>query len=409
MAFGIALSGISASQTDLDVTANNIANSETTGFKESRTQFSELFSSSLQGVSALQAGNGTRVSSVAQQFSQGNIQTSSNNLDMAINGSGFFVVSKNGSREYSRAGAFSTDSNGYVVNSSGQRLQVYPTTSNGSYNTSTLSDLQMNVSQSPPSATNTATLVFNLPSDATQPTSATFDPADANSYNNSTSVTVYDSLGAAHTSTLYFVKSATANQWDTYQYIDGTAVPAAGTPQTLTYSTSGVLTSPASGSISFGSYTPSTGAAAMNISFNVADATQYGSSFGTTSISQDGYTTGQLTGVSVDASGVVQANFTNGQSVSLGKVAMVNFANPQGLQKLDSTNWAETYNSGQPVFGSSNASGFGQLQSGALETSNVDVTKQLVNMIVAQRNYQANAQMISAEKSISETIISMAR
>lgn len=405
MAFGIALSGIAASQTDLDVTANNIANSETTGYKESRTQFAELFSTSLQGVSSVQTGNGVRVSTIAQQFSQGNISTSSNSLDLAINGSGFFVVSDNGALQYTRAGEFASDSSGYVVNSAGQRLQVYPTTTNGTFNTSTLADVQLGTNQSPPAATTEAETIFNLPADATQPTVATFDPADSNSYNKSTSVTVYDSLGAAHTSTLYFVKTANANEWQTRMYTDGTAV---GTAQTLTYSSSGDLTSPTT-AVNFGSYTPTTGAAAMAIDFDFTSSTQYGSSFGVSSISQDGYTTGQLSGISVDASGVVQANFTNGQSVSMGKVAIVNFANPQGLQKVDNTNWVETFGSGQPVRGEAGTSGYGSLQSGATESSNVDVTKQLVNMIVAQRNYQANAQMISTEKSITETIISMAR
>ena len=406
MAFGIALSGIAASQTDLDVTANNIANSETTGFKESRTEFAELFSTSLQGVSSLQPGNGVRVSKIAQQFGQGNIKTSSNSLDLAINGSGFFVVSDAGALQYTRAGAFTTDANGIVVNSSGQRLQVYPTLANGAFNTSTMTDLQIQTSQSAPSATTSAETVFNLPANATQPATAIFDPADATSYNNATSVTVYDSLGAAHTSTLYFVKTATANQWQANLYIDGTAV---GTAQTLAYNSSGTLVTPVGGQINFGTYTPTTGAAAMSIDFDFGQSTQYGSTFGVTSVSQDGYTTGQLTGISVDPSGVVQANFTNGQSLSLGQVALVNFANPQGLQKVDGTNWVETFSSGQPVLGESGASGFGQLQSGALEASNVDITKQLVNMIVSQRNYQANAQMISTEKSITETIINMAR
>jgi flagellar hook protein FlgE len=406
MAFGIALSGISAAQTDLDVTANNIANSETTGFKESRSEFAELFSTSLQGVSSLQPGNGVRVSRVAQQFSQGNIKTSSNSLDMAINGSGFFVVSDNGALQYSRAGAFSPDASGNVVNAAGQSLQVYPALSNGGFNTSTLTNLQLQTSQSAPSATTSAETIFNLPANASQPTVATFDPADASSYNNATSVTVYDSLGAAHTSTLYFVKTATANQWDTHLYVDGTAV---GGAQTLSYSSSGALTTPAGGQVNFGTYTPTTGANALSVDFNFSNSTQYGNSFGVTSVIQNGYTTGQLTGITVDATGVVQANFTNGQAVSLGQVALVNFANPQGLQKVDGTNWVETFASGQPVRGESGASGFGQLQSGAVEASNVDVTKQLVNMIVAQRNYQANAQMISTEKSITETIINMAR
>lgn len=416
MAFGIALSGISAAQTDLDVTANNIANSQTTGYKESRTEFAELFSTSLQGVSSLQPGNGVRVSKIAQQFSQGNIQTSSNSLDMAINGSGFFVVSDGGALQYTRAGAFTTDANGIVTNAAGQRLQVYPALNNGSFNTSTMGDLQVQTTQSAPAATTSAQTIFNLPANAAQPTVATFDPADASSYNNATSVTVYDSLGAAHTSTLYFVKTATANQWDTRLYVDGTAVGTTVVPpalpvytQTLTYSSSGALTSPAGGLVNYGTYTPTTGANPLNIDFDFSKTSQYGNSFGVTSVAQDGYTTGQLTGISVDSTGVVQANFTNGQSVPLGQVALVNFANPQGLQKVDGTNWVETFSSGQSVLGESGASGFGQLQSGAVEASNVDVTKQLVNMIVAQRNYQANAQMISTEKSMTETVMNMAR
>jgi len=406
MAFGIALSGLSAAQTDLDVTANNIANAETTGFKGSRTEFAELFSSSLQGVSSVQPGNGVRVASISQQFSQGNIQNTSSSLDLAVNGAGFFAVSGSGALQYTRAGAFKADANGLVINDTGQRLQVYPPLNGGGFNTSTLNDLQLNTGQSAPSATTTAQTIFNLPANATPPLNGVFNPTDATSYNNSTSLTMYDSLGAAHTGTLYFVKTATANQWNTRLYVDGTAV---GGAQTLGYSNAGVLTTPALGQVNFGSYTPATGAAALNVTFDFAQTSQYGNSFGTTAITQNGYTAGQLTGISVDNSGVVQANFTNGQSRSLGQVALVTFPNNQGLQKLDGTTWAETFASGQPINGTAGSAGFGQLQSGALEASNVDITKQLVNMIVAQRNYQSNAQMISTERNITQTIIDMAR
>ncbi|MGD9843168.1 MAG: flagellar hook protein FlgE [Steroidobacteraceae bacterium] len=406
MAFGIALSGLAAAQLDLDVTANNISNSETSGFKQSRTEFAELFSSSLQGVSSLQPGNGVRVAKIAQQFTQGNIQNTSNSLDLAINGSGFFAVSDGGSLQYTRAGAFATDNNGYVVNSALQRLQIYPSLGNGSFNTSQLTDLQLLTAQNAPAATTAGSAIFNLPANAAPPTATTFDPIDPTSYNNATSLTVFDSLGAAHTATMYFAKTATDNQWHSNLYIDGTAV---GGAQTLTYSNAGVLTAPATGTINYGTYTPATGAAAINIDFNVAQTTQYGSTFSTTSLSQNGYTTGQLSGISVDSTGIVQANFTNGQSTALGQVAMVNFANPQGLQKLDGTSWAETFASGQPMNGTAGTSGLGVLQSGALEASNVDITKQLVNMIVAQRNYQSNAQMISTEKNLTQTIIDMAR
>lgn len=406
MAFGISLSGLSAAQMDLDVTANNISNSESTGFKQSRTEFAELFSSSLQGVSSLQVGNGTRVSRVSQQFSQGNIETTGNSLDLAVNGTGMFIVSSGGALQYTRAGAFATDSNGYVVNGSGQRLQVYPSMGNDAFDTSRLTDLQLLAGQNAPSATTEVTTIFNLPANADVPATATFDPADSTSYNNATSMTVYDSLGAAHTATMYFTKTANVNEWTANMYIDGTAVGAA---QTLNYDTAGSLTTPATGTLNFGAYTPTTGAAALNVDFDIGSSTQYGNAFSTSSITQDGYTTGQLTSITVDSSGVVQANYTNGQSTPMGQVAMASFANQQGLQKLDGTTWAETFASGQPVNGSAGTSGFGEIQSGALEASNVDITKQLVNMIVAQRNYQSNAQMISTEKNITQTIIDMAR
>ena len=404
MSFGIALSGINAAQSDLSVTANNVANSQTTGFKQARTEFAELFAVSPQGVSRTQTGHGVKLSAVSQQFTQGNIESTSNNLDLAISGQGFFVLSDAGALNYTRAGAFQTDNNGYVVSTEGQRLQVYPPTSNGAFNTATLADLQLVTADSAPSPTSNVQMVYNLPADATQPTTATFDPTDATSYNNSTSLTVYDSLGAAHTASLYFVKNATANSWDSHLYVDGVAV---GGAQTLTYSATGALTAPAGGSVPYGSYNPTTGANPISLTFDFSKTTQFGDSFGVTSVTQDGYTTGRLVGISIDSTGVVQARFTNGRSLSLGQVAIANFANPQGLQSVGNTSWAETFTSGQALNGQAGNSGFGLLQSGSLEQSNVDITAQLVKMIVAQRNFQANAQMISTEDQITQSIINL--
>jgi flagellar hook protein FlgE len=240
------------------------------------------------------------------------------------------------------------------------------------------------------------------------PAVATFDPSNPNSYNNSTSMTVYDSLGAAHTASLYFAKNgATANTWDTYLYVDGTQVGT--TPTTLQYSSSGALLPGigVAGTVSYPAYAPGTGAANMNLSIDYARTTQYGDTFAVTSVSQDGFTTGKLIGISVDSTGVVQARFTNGRSNPLGQVAIANFANPQGLQSIGNTNWSETFTSGQPLHGQAGNSGFGLVQSGSLEQSNVDITAQLVNMITAQRNFQANAQMISTENQITQTIINI--
>jgi flagellar hook protein FlgE len=404
MPFRLALSGLNAASTDLTVTANNVANVATTGFKGSRAEFADLFASTQQGVSATAIGNGVRVSDVAQQFSQGNIDFTDNSLDLAISGQGFFQLSDGGAQSYTRAGAFQVNNAGFVVNAKQQRLQVYPPLAAGGFNTGATSDLNLTTGVSAPNATTGADITLNLPASAAVPATATFDPADSTSYNNTTSLTVYDSLGAAHTASLYFVKGATANNWSTRLYVDGTAV---GGAQPLAYTSAGVLTTPATGQIAFPAYTPATGAAPINMTFDFGATTQFGANFSVNAITQDGFTTGRLIGIDIDASGVVQARFTNGRSNPLGQIAMANFSNPQGLQQLGDTSWAETFASGQALKGTAGNSGFGLVQAGALESSNVDITEQLVNMITAQRNFQANAQMISTADSITQTIINI--
>lgn len=403
MSFRLALSGLNAASTDLSVTANNIANSGTTGFKSSRAQFSELFAVSAQGVSNIAIGNGVRVAQVAQQFTQGNIDSTGQSLDMAISGQGFFTLSDKGALTYTRAGAFQVDRDGYVVNSNNYRLQVYPPTSTG-FNTGALSDLRLVTSESPPAATTKVEMVANLPASANVPVNAPFNTADPASYNHSSSTTVYDSLGAAHTATAYFSKTAVANQWEQRLYIDGAAV---GGVQVMQFSNTGAITAPANGQITYPAFAPGNGAAPINLQYDFGKATQYGSAFTVNSVTQDGYTTGRLIGIDTAATGVVSARFTNGVSTSLGQIAMANFANPNGLQQLADTNWAETFSSGQALKGTAGDAGLGLIQSGALEASNVDMTAQLVNMITAQRNFQANAQMISTSDAITQTIINI--
>ena len=404
MSFNIALTGLNAANQDLSVTANNLANVSTMGFKASRAEFADLFASTQQGVGRTAVGNGVSVSEVAQQFTQGNIETTGNNLDMAISGNGYFTLSTNGALSYTRDGQFQLDAGGNVVTAAGANLQVYPPLATGGFNTGGLANLSLTTNESAPNATTSASLTANLPANATVPPNSPFSATDPNSYNNTTSLTLYDSLGAAHTGTLYFTKGAVANAWTTQLYVDGTAV---GTPQALTYSNTGALTAPANGLITFPAYTPATGAAAMNMKFNFGATTQYGDNFGVTAVQQDGFTTGKLTGISVDATGVVQARFTNGRSVNLGQVAMTNFADSQGLQQLGNASWAATNASGAPVAGVAGNSGFGTIASGSLESSNVDTTTSLVQMIQAQRNFQANAQMIQTDNQITQTIISI--
>lgn len=404
MPFAIALSGLNAASADLGVTANNVANVNTTGFKMSRAQFSEVFAVGTQSVSSSAAGSGVRLSEIAQQFTQGNIDFTDNALDLAIGGEGFFVINDNGARSYTRSGAFGVDNQGNVVNAQGSRLQAYPYAGNGLFNTGTPQDLQLTIGASPPQATTGATFGINLPANAASPTNPVFDPTDPSSYNHTTSVSVYDSLGAAHTATVYFIKDAAANTWNTEVEINGAAVTGAAP---VVFNPDGSLQSPAGGLMPLGAFNPGTGANPISLSLNFGEATQFGANFGVNSLSQDGFTTGRLTGVSVDSDGVVFARFTNGQSTSLGKLALANFVNPQGLQQLGDTTWGESFQSGDALLGEAGTASFGGIQSGALEASNVDLTAQLVQMITAQRNFQANAQMISTADTITQTVINI--
>src|SRR5580658_3723196 len=245
MSFNVALTGLDAANQDLSVAADNLANVSTVGFKGARAEFADLFSATQSGVSATAVGNGVAVEEVAQQFSQGDIETTGNNLDLAISGNGFFTTSNNGALQYTRDGEFQLNSSGDVVTASGANLQVYPPLANGGYNTGGLANLSLSSGESAPNATTTASITANLPADATiPPDAAAFSPTDPTSYNNTTSLTVYDSLGAAHTATLYFTKQTAANDWTAQLYVDGNAV---GTPQNLQYSSSGALTTPANG------------------------------------------------------------------------------------------------------------------------------------------------------------------
>jgi len=403
--FSIALSGLTAASSALDITSNNIANANTTGFKSSQAEFGDVFSSSAVNLNTSTAGEGVQLISSAQQFTQGDIATTSSPLDMAISGNGFFTLNSPSGYVYSRNGEFQEDQNGNVTTATGQFLQVYPPLATGGFNTGALQNLNLNTAQSAPNATTTGDVTLNLPSNATVPTAAPFDPTNPDTYTQSTSTTVYDSLGNSYPATFYFSQTATPGTWNVDMTVNGTQV---GGTQTLTFSSAGVLTTPANGNLAFGGYTPADGAAAMNMSFNFSNTTQYGTQFGVSAITQNGYTTGQLSTVSVNTTGVVSAVYTNGRSTDLGQLAIANFPNPQGLQQLSDTNWAQTFSSGTVVQGTAGSAGFGTVQSGALENSNVDLTTELVNMITEQRAFQANAQVITTADQMSQTVIGIA-
>jgi len=423
MAFRIALSGLDAASTDLEVTGHNIANAGTVGFKESRAEFADIYANSLTDVSTAVPGRGVRVTRVAQQFGQGSTEFTSNNLDLAINGEGFFVMSDaDGQLSYTRAGAFTVDREGYVVNHTGARLQVFPRIgSSGSlFNTGDTSDLNLPVISGAPLATTDVDATLNLsaaesvPTVALDPTDPGFTfPPDALSYNHSTATTIYDSLGTSHTATMFYRKVAD-NDWNVFTFVDGANVTVGGNAYAdMQFTTSGALATgvgdvDALGNITMDTFNPGGGAADIaGLTFGYSASTQFGSEFAVNELTQDGFTSGRLSGVDVDNTGVVFARFTNGQSEPLGKVAMARFNNNQGLRQIGDTSWAESFASGDVQLGEAGTSSYGLIQSGALENSNVDLASQLVNLITAQRNFQANAQVITTADAITQSVINI--
>ena len=559
MSFQQGLSGLNTSAKQLDTIGNNVANSSTIGFKESQAQFADKYAASLAGGGGVQVGAGSKVAAVVQQFSQGNITNTSNSMDTAISGQGFFrLVDANGSVVYSRNGQFQLDKNGYIVNNQGHKVTGYLPNAAGAIIQSNPLPLQISAADLLPKQSANSVVGVNLDSLASVPLSSVFNPNDPTTYNNSTSMTVYDSLGGSHVASLYFQRqpiaatssaaviaagstsatlasaagmaigdtitipgagaavtpattaSATAvgdttatlasvagltpgtnitiagnpgastitsisgnvvtfapattaataagaavtatspqtvtltgvntatgavtftpatvtatianaaissnagsANWNSYLTIDGVSVPTSTIPLTplsvLTFNTLGQVTSPVGpplGQAVSASFTP-TGAAAQTLTFQFGQSTQYGGSFGVNTLTQDGYASGHLSGFATSADGTIMGRYTNGQSRAMGQMVLANFTDPQGLQPTGNNEWVESSASGGPLVGVPGSSSLGTLQSGAVEESNVDLTAELVNMITAQRVYQANAQTIKTEDQVMQTLVSL--
>lgn len=405
MAFETAISGLNAATTQLDIASNNIANVNTNGFKQSRAEFSDIFTGSNLGVSSLAVSRGVRTAAINQQFDQGNIKSTNNNFDLAISGGGFFMLDDDGGTVYSRAGAFGVDRSGFVTNSASQKLMAFQVDSAG-LPAGTPVPLQIDTSDVAPNATGSVMVGVNLRA-AAPAIAMPFDPTVAGSYTNSSSITFYDSLGNSHDAVLYFVKTA-PNTYDTHLLMDGAEVPpSAG--GTITFGTDGKIATPASGQIGYAATTVP-GAANLNVTLDYAGATpttQFGDTYSVNALDQDGFSTGRLATISIDETGRVFARYTNGQSRLQGQVAMANFANSQGLRQAGNNAWVETFASGIPLIGTGGSARLGVIQSGALEDSNVNLTEELVKLIMAQRNFQANAQVIQTEDRTTQTLMNM--
>lgn len=403
MAFRVAISGLRAAQNDLNVIGNNIANVNTTGFKESRAEFQDVYAVSNTSGSGNNIGQGVNTARVAQQFDQGNITFTDNGLDLAITGEGFFVLDDNGESVYARDGAFGIDRDGFVVNANNQTLSAYSVDATGQV-TGALTPLQISTANTSPSATTEVIIGTNLDSQASVPVTTPFDPADNTSFNNTTATTIYDSLGGSHLMQVYFVKNAAPNTWDTYTLVNGTQVDG---PDPLTFNTDGSLATPAGGLVTVPAFTAAAGTAPINLTIDHAQTTQFGAPFGVNLFTQNGFTTGNLAGLDIDSEGFIFARYTNGQSEIQGQVALANFRNPQGLQPISNNNWAQTFASGGPLIGAPGSASLGLVQSGALEDSNVDLSEQLVNLIIAQRNFQANTEVISTADRVTQSVINI--
>ena len=418
MSFQTGLSGLNASSRNLDVIGNNIANANTTGMKTSRAEFSGLVSSALGAASSGGSGIGVEVANVAQLFTQGNISTTGNNLDAAINGSGFFQLTQNdGTPAYTRDGSFKLDKNGFLRTNSGANVMGYPTDVTGKPTSSSIQKLQL-PTNAPIAAKSTGTITaeLNLDSRATlaagvpavvgPPAVAAIPATPRTTYG--TALTVYDSQGTPVNVNLYFEKMAptgsgatAADNWDVYDVATG------GTKLfTMSFDSTGKLTAPTTAP-TLTIATPSAVTPDISATLDISKVTQYGTSFAVSNLTQDGYAPGELIGINIGDDGVITTRYSNGQTQSTGQLALADFRNIQGLTPLGGNAWASNNESGLPVQGAPGQGKFGILRAGALEESNVDLTSELVNMMTAQRAYQANAQTIKTQDQVLSTLVNL--
>ncbi|OZI74670.1 flagellar hook protein FlgE [Bordetella genomosp. 12] len=405
MGFGQGLSGLKAASQNLDVIGNNIANSGTVGFKSGSVSFADVYANSRVGL-------GVKVAGVNQRFTVGTVTTTGGEYDIAIDGSkGFFRMADSaGNIVYTRNGEFSVDKNFYITNAMGYRLTGYPASGAGTDPVA----LQVPQGNIAPQATASASTQTNLNANADVVASTSvFDPTNSATYTDSVPTTIYDSLGNSHQMVQYFVKREASasgeSQYDVYYTVDGSAVTVDNGQDhtTLTFNSAGVLTSQPSRDIVIPNPGGTTSPAAdITLRMSYQNVTQFGSDF-SPKITADGYASGEFSGISIAKDGSIVAQYTNGESQSVGTIALANFNNVGGLKPVGDNAWTETSESGQATLGQPGSNGLAQLVGQALEASNVDMSQELVNMIVAQRTYQANAQTIKTQDEVLQVLINL--
>lgn len=404
MAFQTGLSGLGAASKSLDVIGNNIANANTTGMKTSRAEFADVVASSIGAGGGNNAGLGVAVETVSQTFTQGNISITGNDLDIAVNGAGFFqLLMPDGTTSYTRAGNFKMDNLGNIVTNAGAKVMGYPTTIAGVATSTTPAPLTLPTG-APIAAKATAAITAEFNLNASAPIAASVvPPTPLSTYG--TALTAYDSQGVALPVSLYFTKvtptTAGTDQWDVYDSLT------AGAPVgSLVFDAAGQLTSGSPMALTLTPAAPSI-VPPFPVTVDMSKATQYGAAFGVTNLTQDGYPPGSFTGMKIGENGVITARYSNGQTQAAGMLALADFRNVQGLAPIGGNNWVETFASGQPLLGQPGQGKFGATRAGALEDSNVDLTAELVNMMTAQRAYQANAQTIKTQDQVLQTLVNL--
>ena len=425
MSFQQGLSGLNAASKNLDVIGHNIANANTVGFKASRAEFAEMVASAIGSAGGTNAGIGVEVGAVSQQFTQGNLSITGNSLDVAINGNGFFtLLLPDGTSAYTRSGNFKLDKEGNMITNDNASVMGYPVdpVTGKRSGTDPIPMVFPTAEPIPAKQTTSITAAFNLPAtarDAAGDPAATppIPPTPRATYG--TSINVFDSQGVAKPVSLYFQKTATANTWDVYDQLDDpTAVPpvVAAPIGQITFDNNGAIVGPATPPPGTGFSLPLTinptppnpnNLPAFPVSVSLDKVSQSGSKFSVSNLTQDGYTTGELTGINIENNGMIMTRYSNGVTRAEGQLALSSFRNAQGLASVGGNNWVATFESGQPVVGTATDGNFGSLRSGALEDSNVDLTAELVNMMTAQRSYQANAQTIKTQDQVMSTLVNL--
>jgi flagellar hook protein FlgE len=395
MSMNIGMSGLIATSEQMNSISHNIANVGTAGYKSSRTEFQDIYAPEFGGGEM----NGVEVAAIRQSFKNGTTTPTGRNGDLAINGEGFFMVENKGQQMFTRNGVFNLDKDGNLVASDGSHLQGYGVSGTGQIQTGTITDLTVETGDMPARSSTKVNMEVNL--DANSPVidpKTPFDPEDPSTFTSSATTTVYDSLGAEHEVTQYYVKTAD-NAWDVNYVVDGDKASAQKT--TLAFDANGKLTTNNSFDLAF---TPKNGSAKQTVNFDMAETTQFGKEFAITKNSQDGHAPGQVAGWYFEGDGRVFARYSNGQTKVQGQVSLARFPNQEGLQQAGNTRWTQSFSSGAALVGAAGTGQLGNVRTGMYENSNVDLSSEMVNLMSAQSNYQANAKTIKVAQEMTQIL-----